>query len=358
MKSPNVPMSFGVVLIFAWSLLGGVGRARDIGGVDLGGVTITIGQQGAETEAIFIESGAFADAPYRVEFARFTSPTETLTALAAGRVDIANNVAQWTATQASAAVTPLWDERTAAYKNVLVNAPGNPEKFERFVVAASAKSGITDIRDAKGKIWGVMPNAAGHLFAAKVLLKLGWTLDDVNIAYLDSTNQSIALQTGSVDLIFNPRDTFLAALQSGARILGDAHQYDYTVYTGYLTNVKSIEDPIRGIAIRDVVLRIIRSMDWFVLNPEKAQEAYRRYLKLTPEQARLTWEYMRFRLLPPSREIADYSQELADIATNFGLLKTKVNARALLDDKFAADIEKEISKLKYNEHLAASYQAR
>jgi sulfonate transport system substrate-binding protein len=357
MNVRKIPASLGVAFIIAWSLTGRTGRGQAVGGeIDFGGVTITIGQQGSETEAVFVESGAFANTPYRVEFARFSSPADTLTALASGRIDIANNVAQWTATQASAGITPPWTGETAAYKNILVLAPGNPEKFERFVVAASAKSGITKIEDSKGKIWGFIPGSSLHIFAAKVLHDLGWTFKDVNVAFLDSTNQSIALQTGSVDIVFNPRDNLLAALQTGAKILGEAYKYDFTVYTGYLTNVKTFQDPVRGEAVRDIVVRIIKALDWYVVNPVKAQEAFQKYRKLTPEQAKNAWELMRFKIFPPSREIADYSQNLADIALNFGLIKNAVDARALLDDKFAPDIEKALADLKYDEHLRASYR--
>ena len=329
--------------------------AQEAHAVDLSGVTITVGQQGSETEGVFVESGAFRDAPYHIEYATFSSPSDTLTALASGRVDIGNNIAQWTATQASAGASVPWTAETAPYKNILVNAPGNPEKFERFVVAASAQSGITDIQGTKGKVWGFLPGTSGHLFAVKLLEKQGWTLKDVSTVNLDSTNQALALQTGNVDVIFNPRDNLVAALSRGAKILGDAHQFDVTVYTGYLANVKALNDPVKGVAMKDFALRIIRAMDWFVQNPEAAQKALIKYRKLSPEQAKIVWEYTRVRPGVPSKEIAEYSQSLADTALKFGLLKSKVDAAALLDDRFAEDIEKTLADLKFEEHLKASY---
>lgn len=337
--------------------LGSLGlMAAPVTAADLSGVTITMGQQGSETEAIFVASGAFADAPYKIDYATFSSPSDTLTALASGKIDIGNNIAQWTATQAAAASNPPWTADTAPYKNILVNAPGNPEKFDRFVVAASAQSGITDIKQARKKIWGILPGTSGHLFAAKVLEKEGWTFKDISPANLDSTNQAIALQTGNVDVIFNPRDNLIASLSRGAKVLGEAHQFDFTVYTGYLANVKALNDPAKGAAMRDFTQRIIRSMDWFVQHPKEAQAALVKFRKLTPDQAKLVWEYTRVLPQAPSAEIASYSQDLAETAVKFGLLKTNVDAKALLDDRFADDINKTLADSHYADHLNASYR--
>ncbi|EIC83096.1 ABC transporter substrate-binding protein [Serratia sp. M24T3] len=326
--------------------------------IDLAGVTITMGQQGSETEAIFVASGAFANAPYKINFATFSSPGDTLTALASGKIDFGNNIAQWTATQAAASANPVWTVATAPYKSVLVNAPANPEKFDRFVVAASAQSGITDIKQTRGKIWGILPGTSGNLFAAKVLEKEGWTFKDVISANLDSTNQAIALQTGNVDLIFNPRDNLLGSLSRGAKILGEAHQFDYTVYTGYLANVKSLNDPVKGLAMRDFTQRIICSMDWFVQNPQKAQAALVKFRKLTPAQAKTVWEYTRIVPEAPSAAIANYSQSLSNTAVKYGLLKHDVDANVLLDRRYAVDINKTLAVTNYLEHLKASYEQK
>lgn len=326
--------------------------------VDLSGVTITMGQQGSETEAIFVASGAFTNAPYKIDYATFSSPSDTLTALASGKVDFGNNVAQWTATQAAASANPPWTAASAPYKNVLVNAPANTDKFDRFVVAASAQSGITNIQQARGKIWGILPGTSGNLFAAKVLEKEGWTFKDVNSANLDSTNQAIALQTGNVDVIFNPRDNLIGSLSRGAEILGEAHQFDFIVYTGYLANIKSMNDPVKGIAMRDFTQRIIRAMDWYVQNPEKAQAALVKYRKLTPAQAKIVWQYTRVLPEVPSKAIATYSQSLSDTALKFGLLKNNVDANALLDARYAEDIKKILAETHYVEHLNASFEQK
>lgn len=324
-------------------------------GLDLSGVTLTMGQQGGETEAIFQASGAFADTPYKVEFATFPSPTDTLTALANGQVDIANNLSQWTATQAAAAASPAWTADTAPYKNILVYAPGDPINYDRFVVVASAASGITDINDTKGKNWGFLPGSSTNLMAAKLLQTQGWTFDDVKTVSLDSTNQVLALQTGDVDVLFNPRDNVVAAIQQGAKVLAGSHEFGLTIYTGFLANEKSLNDPAKGAALEDLASRIIKSQDWYNQNPQAAQDALVKFRKVTPEQAKTIWEYTRVLPSAPSAEISTYSQGLADTAVTFGLLKNKLDATVLLDERFSTSINKTLTDIDYATHLKASY---
>lgn len=321
---------------------------------DLGGVTIVVGQQGSETEGIFVESGVFKDAPYKVEFASFAGPVDTLAALASGRVDVANNVAQWTATQASASAQTPWTRETAPYRNALVTGPGNVEKFERFVAAASAQSKITSIAETKGKKWGIIRGASGHLFAAKILEKQGWTFDDIETVNIDATNQALAIQSGSVDVVFNPRDNLLQALSRGAKVIGESYQYDATIYTGYLMNVKALDDPRKGAGLKDFAARVIRALDWYNRNPDLAQKALVKYRKLTPEQAKVVWEYTRVRPLPAD-SVAAYSQSLADTAFTFKLINKKVDAAALLDNRFDDVIRSTTAAIRYEDNLKASY---
>ncbi|MFC9763964.1 ABC transporter substrate-binding protein [Rhodococcus jostii] len=325
---------------------------------DPSGVTITMGQQGGETEAIFEASGAFADAPYKVEYATFASPADTLTALATGNVDIGNNLAQWTATQGAAAAKPAWTEETAPYRNILVNVPSDKPDFGRFVVAASAQSGIENIEDAKGKKWGFLPGSSTNLLAAKVLQKLGWTFDDVESVSLDSTNQVLALETGQVDVLFNPRDNIVGAIANGATVLGTAADYDLNVYTGYLANTKSLDDPNKAAALEDFSARLVKAQDWYVQNPEAAQRALVDFRKVTPEQAKTIWEYTRVLPTAPNDELKEYSQQLADTALEFSLLKNEVDATVLLDDRFADTIDKTLADTDYAAHFDASYATR
>lgn len=322
---------------------------------DLSGVTIKVGGQGSDNQAGFVASGLFKDAPYTIEYPTFPSPANTLTALASGKIDIANNVSQWTATQASAGEATPWTSTTAPYKNILVSAPGNPQDFSRFVIAASKQSGITDIAKAKGKKWGIIPGSSLNLFSEVVLKKLGWTRDDVKVVNLDATNQVLALQSGQVDVLFNVTDNLAPALSTGAKIIGTANDYGLTLYTGYLASTQSLADPKKDAAIKDFTKRLVEYQDWYITHPDEAQKALVDFNHVTPEQATQIWEYSRILPKAPSAEVATYSQSLADLAQQVGLINKKVDASTLLDDRYASTIEDALKSTDLVADLKASY---
>ncbi|WP_213765594.1 PhnD/SsuA/transferrin family substrate-binding protein [Caballeronia sp. dw_19] len=322
---------------------------------DLSGVTITVGQQGTDTQYGFLASHLFDNTPYKLKFATFPSPSANLTALASGNVDIANNVSQWTATQAAAAASPLWTSATAPYKNILVTGPGNAKQFDRFVIAVSRMSGITDIKQSKGKRWGIIPGSSYSLFSAVVLKKLGWTAKDVTIVNLDATNQVLALETGQVDVLFNVTDNLPAALQHGAKIIGTANDYGLTIYTGFLANRKSLDDTLKGRAIEDFVRRMVAYQNWFVQHQAEAQTALVNGLHLTTAQAASVWKYARVVPVAPAT-ISSYSQDLADLAFESGLIKQKVDATVLLDNRYANVIDGTAQQTNLLMNLKASYK--
>jgi sulfonate transport system substrate-binding protein len=319
------------------------------------GVTINVGQQGSDTQSGFDASGLFNDAPYKIQYSTFSSPADNLTALATGKVDVTNNVAQWTATQAAASATPPWTAATAPYKNILASAPGNPEDYSRFVIAASRQSGITSIEQAKHKRWGVIPGSSLELFAYVALRKLGWSVNDIDIVSLDATNQVIAIQTGRVDVIFNVMDNLVAPLSQGAKVIGTAYEYGLTIYTGFLANESSLNDPVKGKALEDFTKRMVQYQNWYNTHAAQAQAADVQYEELTAPQAKVVWEYARVIPEAPTAAIAQYSQSLSNLALQVGLIDKNVSAAALLDDRYAATINATVKSTNLLANLKASY---
>lgn len=347
----------GIVTMVVPTLLGlmsgsaGAATAGD----DLSGVTITVGQQGSDTQFGFVASHLFDDTPYRIKYATFQSPAATLTALASGNIDIANNLSQWTLTQGAAAASPPWTSRTAPYKTVLATGPDRTVALDRFVIAASKASGITDIRQAKGKRWGIIPGSSLNLFAYAVLDKLGWTLKDVQIVNLDSTNQALALQTGQVDVLFNVTDNVAGAVQHGAKIIGSAQDYGLTIYTGFQANSRAIDDPLKGKAIEDFVRRLVLYQNWLVQHPREQQAALVQGLHLSAPQAEQVYRYTRLIPVAPG-EIAAYSQQVSDFALKTGLIRQRVDAAALLDNRYAKVIDETVQQTHLIANLKTSYQ--
>ncbi len=345
---------FTMAALVAPAILGLVFPGCARAAADLNGVTITVGQQGSDTQFGFIASHLFDDTPYRIKYATFQSPAATLTALASGNVDIANNLSQWTLTQGAAAASPPWTIKTAPYRTVLVTGLDKTVALDRFVIAASKASGITDIKQAKGKRWGIIPGSSLNLFAYVVLNKLGWSKEDVQIVNLDSTNQSLALETGQVDLLFNVTDNVAGAVQHGARIIGSAQDYGLTIYTGFQANSRAIDDPLKGRAIEDFVRRLVLYQNWLVLHPKEQQAALVEGLHLSTAQAAQVYRYTRLVPIAPG-EIASYSQQLSDFALKTGLIRQRVDAAALLDNRYAKVIDETVKQTNFFANLKSSY---
>ncbi|MCO1459995.1 hypothetical protein L0Z10_30175 [Burkholderia multivorans] len=72
-----------------------------------------------------------------------------------------------------------------------------------------------------------------------------------------------------VDIAFTVTDNLPAALQQGARVLGTAHDYGLTLFTGFVANTHALNDPLKGNAIEDFVRRLVLYQNWLVLHPRK-----------------------------------------------------------------------------------------
>jgi sulfonate transport system substrate-binding protein len=323
---------------------------------DLSQVTIRFGQQGSETEALWVASGVFDNVPYTVEYQTFTSPTNTLAALANGDLDIANNLATWTVTQSAAGAGESWDASTVPYQIVLMNTPTTYKEYERFSVAASAQSGIKDLKEIKGRKFGFLPGTSNHLVAANVLKSLGLTFDDVEVVTLDNTNQVLAFETGEIDVFVTPIDNITKALGEGATLLGKAGDFGVSINTGYFVHTGSLLDPAKKAALEDVVVRIIEAQNWSLLHPDEAQASIAKYRKFTADQAKSAWEYQRYLPAPPSQEIVTSEQQLVETATEYGLLDKSVDVSVLYNDVFSEAITAKLAEVDFQKNFDASYQ--
>ncbi|MGH3247306.1 MAG: ABC transporter substrate-binding protein [Trebonia sp.] len=331
------------------------GATSDSKQSDLSGISLNVGQELSTATAGFAASGLFASAPYQIKYSLFQSPTDTLTALAASKVDISYNDAFWTATQAASAASPAYTASTAPYKAVLALGPGDPENNARFVIAASKQSGITDVTQAKGKRWGITPGSSLQLFADTVLAKLGWTDKDITVVSQNNTEYESELETGEVDISFATVDNISVALSRGARVIGIAYEYGLTIYVGILASTKALDNSLKNQAIEDYTRRMVQYQNWYNLNPGKAQAALVSGQELTAAQAKTSWTYARVLPTPVSSAVQAYSQKLATFGYQKGLLTSKVDIAALMDNRYASTVNAALKSTDYTANIKRSY---
>ncbi|MFT4002210.1 MAG: PhnD/SsuA/transferrin family substrate-binding protein [Rhizobium sp.] len=318
-------------------------------------VTLVVGQNGAELQAGWEASGIWQDAPYKLEFATFPNAVENATALAAGKVDV-SYFAQFTAIQAQAAANPEWTKETVPYKSVLVAATADTTNHERFVTVASKASGITELTAAsvRGKRWASSPGATNFLLYLQSLKHLGLTPKDVVPVTLNNDAGALALLHGEVDLVSGGIDSYGTAIANGAKVISKSGDVGPGSPGGLIANAKSLADPAKEAALRDLVRRYVEYQNWYNTHPKEAKEALVKVRKLKPEIADFTWSYTRVLPQPIDEARIDEARSIAAVTYEFGAIGKKIDASLPYDDRYTGVINDALKATKFEDNLKAS----
>lgn len=339
------------------SVLGAVALAAGLGehGAEAQQLTLVIGQNGQELEPGWEASGVWNDAPYKLEFATFPNAVENATALAAGRVDV-SYFAQFTAIQAQAAASPDWTEDNVPYRSIVVAATGDTVNHERFVTVASKASGITTLTadSVRGKKWASSPGATNFLLYLQSLKHLGLTPKDVVPVTLNNEAGALALLHGEVDLVSGGIDSYGVAISDGARVIAKSGDVGPGSPGGLIANSKSLADPAREAAIRDLVRRYVEYQNWYNTHPKEAKEALVKVRKLKPEIAEFTWSYTRVRPQPIDEARIDEARSIAKITYDFGAIGKSIDPSLAYDNRYTDTIEAALKETHFDDNLKQS----
>ena len=318
-------------------------------------ITLVIGQNGQELQPTWEASGIWKDAPYKIEFATFPNAVENATALSAGKVDV-SYFAQFTAIQAQAAANPDWTKDTVPYKSIVVAATADPVNHERFVTVASKDSGITKLTaDAvRGKRWASSPGATNYLLYLQSLKHLGLTPKDVVPVTLNNEAGALALLHGEVDLVSGAIDSYGPAIKNGATVIAKSGDVGPGSPGGLLANSKSLADPAKDAAIRDLVRRYVEYQDWYNRHPKEAKEALVKVRKLTPENADFIWSYTRVLPQPIDEARIDEARSIAEVVYGFGALSKAIDASFAYDNRYGDTILETLKKINFEANLKDS----
>lgn len=145
-----------------------------------------------------------------VEYYNFTKGPELLESMAAGGIDVGDQLGDSPFVTATAAGNPVVG--IAAGKD----DPGNLE-----CIVADEGSGIESIEDLKGKDVAVSIGSSGHLFLSKALEQADLTVDDINMINLADTDYMAALEGDSIDACVTQTATGNTLESNGAGYLLD-----------------------------------------------------------------------------------------------------------------------------------------
>ena len=237
---------------------------------ELSGVTLQVGDQKGNTEALLRAAGALDDLPYQVAFSTFTSGPPQVEAATAGKIDFA----------ITGNTPPIFGAASNA-KVKVVSAYDGGGTGDQILVHAD--SPIKSVADLRGKTIAVGKGSSAHGNILGQLDKAGLTPSDVKLVFLQPADALSAFTQRQADAwaIWDPY-TAQAEAQLPVRSIAQAKG----VTNGYWFGVASdqaLADPKRNTALSDLLVRFEKAARWAQDHPQQWARQLRRRGGARPE---------------------------------------------------------------------------
>ena len=239
---------------------------------ELAGVTLQVGDQKGNTEALLRAASALDNRPYRVVFSTFTSGPPQVEAATAGKIDFA----------ITGNTPPIFGAASNA-KVKVVSAYDGGGTGDQILVHAD--SPIKTVADLRGKTIAVGKGSSGHGNILGQLDKAGLTTSDVKLVFLQPADALSAFTQQQADAwaIWDPY-TAQAEAQLPVRSIAQAKG----VTNGYWFGVASdqaLADPKRNTALQDLLVRFEKAVRWAQDHPQQWADSYAAAVGLDPKVA-------------------------------------------------------------------------
>jgi sulfonate transport system substrate-binding protein len=239
---------------------------------ELAGVTLQVGDQKGNTEALLRAAGALDNLPYRVVFSTFTSGPPQVEAATAGKIDFA----------ITGNTPPIFGAASNA-KVKVVSAYDGGGTGDQILVHAD--SPIKTVADLRGKTIAVGKGSSGHGNILGQLDKAGLTTSDVKLVFLQPADALSAFTQRQADAwaIWDPY-TAQTEAQLPVRSIAQAKG----VTNGYWFGVASdqaLADPKRNTALQDLLVRFEKAVRWAQDHPQQWADSYAAAVGLDPKVA-------------------------------------------------------------------------
>jgi len=289
----------------------------------LGSLTLVLGDQAGGMRALAEAAKVLDGTPYAFKWANFQGAAPLFEAQRAGAVDLA----------------PAGD------LPVLAAAVGDPTlKIVATRVGSGAQLGILvpadsklrSVADLKGRTVFVS-SARGSISQFQLygaLAEAGLSRDDVSVRFVLPVDAFTAFESGRIDVWATFDPYFGTAVQRGARVLRDGTGINSGL--GFVTaSGAAAADPLKRLAIADVLQRLQRAGDWAVANPDAYAHVYASLTRLPFDAAKT----ITARSALKQRFVADTDivalQRVADIAFRDAILPRRIDVRAISDTRIA-----------------------
>ena len=308
----------------AVATLGGfASQAAKAADAALGSVTLVLGDQAGGTRALAEAAKVLDGTPYAFKWANFQGAAPLFEAQRAGAVDLA----------------PAGD------LPVLAAAVGDPTlKIVATRVGSGAQLGILVPADSKLRSVAELKGRTVFVSSARgsisqfqlygALAEAGLSRNDVAVRFVLPVDAFTAFESGRIDVWATFDPYFGTAVQRGARVLRDGIGINSGL--GFVTaSGAAAAEPLKRLAIADVLQRLQRAGDWAVANLDAYAHVYASLPRLTLDAAKT----ITARSALKQRFVADNDivalQRVADIAFRDAILPRRIDVRAISDTQIA-----------------------
>jgi sulfonate transport system substrate-binding protein len=288
-------------------------------------VTLRIGDQKGNAQAVMEAAGVLKDVPYKIEWKEFPAAAPLLEALGAGAIE-AGLVGDAPFTFAAAA-------------NIPVKAIGAiRQSQEGLAILVPKDSPIKSFDDLKGKKIATGRGSIGHQLILAALESKGLSADDVQIVFLAPSDAKVAYTRGSVDAwsTWEPYVSQEEVLFASRRVITAEG------LTPGLSFVVARPDAIsdKRPQLEDFLRRQAAARAWSQSNVEGYAQTWGKLMNIPPEVA-LNWlRRAKIRVAPIDDSVVAGEQQTIDLYHRAALIKQKLNAADIVDRSFADAITK------------------
>ena len=285
--------------------------------------TLRVGDQKGNARAVMEAAGVLKDVPYRIEWKEFAAAAPLLEALSAGAIE--------TGLVGDAPFT------FAAASNVPVKAiAAIRQSQEGLAILVPDQSPIRSFEELRGKKIATGRGSIGHQLILAALESKGWTLNDVQIAFLAPSDAKIAYTQGSVDAwsTWEPYVSQEEVLFKSRRVMtaeGLTPGLSFQV-----ASPQAIRD--KREALQDFVRRLAAARAWSLGNAKGYAETWGKLMNI-PASVSLNWlARAKFRLALIDDSVVADEQKTIDLYFRSGLISRKLDASDIVDRSFAEAI--------------------
>ncbi|UUU36121.1 ABC transporter substrate-binding protein [Streptomyces sp. CA-210063] len=299
---------------------------------DLSSVTLRVGATGWKNEEAILKYAGLDDTPYKVTWNLFQGGDQQLQAMRAGALDLAS----------SSEIPPIFAAADGEPNFKVVAVQRAATLNQEVVVPKGSK--VTDIAGLKGKRVGYVQNTTAHYFLYELLRQAGLEWSDIDAKPLLPNDGLAALNGGSLDAFASYGTSIITAHQQGATTVGSGKD----ILSGnFLWSAKDsvLKSPAQKAAVADLIARITRAYAYVRDGHEDG------FAKITAEATHQPLAQAKKDLLDAqaqrptaARTVGDDTiasqQEVADVFTELGALKTKLDVKSFWSTALDADLEK------------------